>query len=246
MKCDILTLFPDMVEAVVSASILGRAREKGLLDIRAVNLRDYAEGRHKVADDYPYGGGAGMVIKPEPVFRAVDDLRARDGDLRLVMMSPQGRRFTQAVAEEFAGETRRVVFLCGHYEGIDERVREGLAPEELSVGDYILTGGELAALIVVDAAARLVPGVLGDQQSAEADSFAGALLDYPHYTRPPVYRGLEVPEILRSGDHEAIRSWRRAQSLLNTLSKRPDLLERAELTPEDRQVLNEFSREGSA
>ncbi len=244
MKCDILTLFPDMVEAVVSASILGRGREKGLLDIRAVNLREYAEGRHKVADDYPYGGGAGMVIKPEPVFRAVDDLRARDSDLRLVMLSPQGRRFTQAMAEEFAGETRRVVFLCGHYEGIDERVREGLAPEEVSVGDYILTGGELAALIVVDAAARLVPGVLGGQQSAETDSFEGSLLDYPHYTRPPVYRGLEVPEVLRSGDHDAIRSWRRAQSLLNTLSKRPDLLERAELTPEERQALDEFSREG--
>lgn len=246
MKCDILTLFPDMVEAVVGASILGRARENGLVDVRAVNLREYAEGRHRVADDYPYGGGAGMVLKPEPVFRAVDDLRARHGDLRLVMMSPQGRLFTQAVAEEFAAETRRVVFVCGHYEGIDERVRQGLAPEELSVGDYILTGGELAALIVVDAAARLVPGVLGDLQSAQEESFAGSLLDYPHYTRPPVFRGLEVPEILRSGDHQAIRAWRRAQSLWNTYRKRPDLLERAELTPEDRQVLNEFSREGSA
>ncbi len=246
MKCDILTLFPEMVEAVAGASILGRARENGLVDVRAVNLREYAEGRHKVADDAPYGGGAGMVLKPEPVFRAVDDLRARHGDLRLVMMSPQGRLFTQAVAEEFAAETRRVVFVCGHYEGIDERVRQGLAPEELSVGDYILTGGELAALIVVDAAARLVPGVLGDRQSAQEESFAGSLLDYPHYTRPPVFRGLEVPEILRSGDHQAIRAWRRAQSLWNTYSKRPDLLERAELTPEDRQVLNEFSREGSA
>lgn len=246
MRCDILTLFPDMVEAVVGASIVGRARESGRVDVRAVNLREYAEGRHKVADDYPYGGGAGMVLKPEPIFRAVDDLRARHGDLRLVMMSPQGRLFTQAVAEEFAAETRRVVFVCGHYEGIDERVRQGLAPEELSVGEYILTGGELAALIVVDASARLVPGVLGDEQSAQEESFAGSLLDYPHYTRPPVFRGLEVPEILRSGDHQAIRAWRRAQSLWNTYSKRPDLLERAELTPEDRQVLNEFSREGSA
>lgn len=246
MRCDILTLFPDMVEAVVGASIVGRARENGRVDVRAVNLREYAEGRHKVADDYPYGGGAGMVLKPEPIFRAVDDLRARHGDLRLVMMSPQGRLFTQAVAEEFAVEPRRVVFVCGHYEGIDERVRQGLAPEELSVGEYILTGGELAALIVVDAAARLVPGVLGDAQSAQEESFAGSLLDYPHYTRPPVFRGLEVPEILRSGDHQAIRAWRRAQSLWNTYSKRPDLLARAELTPEDRQVLNEFSREGSA
>jgi tRNA (guanine37-N1)-methyltransferase len=246
MRCDILTLFPDMVEAVVGASIVGRARENGRVDVRAVNLREYAEGRHKVADDYPYGGGAGMVLKPEPIFRAVDDLRARHGDLRLVMMSPQGRLFTQVVAEEFAVEPRRVVFVCGHYEGIDERVRQGLAPEELSVGEYILTGGELAALIVVDASARLVPGVLGDEQSAQEESFAGSLLDYPHYTRPPVFRGLEVPAILRSGDHQAIRAWRRAQSLWNTYSKRPDLLARAELTPEDRQALNEFSREGSA
>jgi len=246
MKCDILTLFPDMVEAVIGASILGRARENGLVDVRVVNLRDYAEGRHRVADDYPYGGGAGMVLKPEPVFRAVDALRARHGDVRLVMLSPQGRLFTQAVAEEFAAETRRVVFVCGHYEGIDERVRQGLLPEELSVGEYILTGGELAALIVVDAAARLVPGVLGDRQSAEAESFAGSLLDYPQYTRPPVFRGLEVPEVLRSGDHQAIRAWRRVQSLWNTYAKRPDLLERAELTPEDRQALNEFSREGRA
>ena len=240
MQCDILTLFPDMVEAVLSASILARAREKGLLDVRAVNLRDYAEGRHKVADDYPYGGGAGMVIKPEPVFRAVEDLRVRHGDLRLVLMTPQGRTFTQAVAAEFATEARRVVFISGHYEGIDERVRTGLAPEELSIGDYILTGGELAALIVVDAAARLTPGVLGDQQSAEADSFADSLLEYPHYTRPPVFRGMAVPEVLRSGDHRAIRAWRRAQALLNTYAKRPDLLERAALTPEDRQLLNQF------
>jgi len=187
-----------------------------------------------------------MVIKPEPVFRAVEDLRARHCDVRLVLMTPQGRTFTQAVAAEFAAETRRAVFICGHYEGIDERVRMGLAPEELSVGDYVLTGGELAALIVVDAAARLIPGVLGDQQSAEADSFGDSLLDYPHYTRPPVFRGMEVPEVLRSGDHRAIRAWRRAQSLLNTYAKRPDLLERAALTPEDRQVLNQFSRGGDA
>src|SRR6266581_1867385 len=246
MKCDILTLFPDMVEAVLSASILGRAREKGLLEVRALNLRDYAEGRHKVADDYPYGGGAGMVIKPEPVFRAVEDLRARHGDVRLVLMTPQGRTFTQAVAAEFAAETRRAVFISGHYEGIDERVRMGLAPEELSVGDYVLTGGELAALIVVDAAARLIPGVLGDPHSAEVDSFSGSLLDYPHYTRPPIFRGMEVPEVLRSGNHQAIEAWRRAQALQNTYMKRPDLLDRATLTSDDRQVLHEFSRRGGA
>src|SRR5207247_7728415 len=241
MKCYIRTLFPDTVEAGLSASILGRAREKGLLEVRAVNLRDYAEGRHKVADDYPYGGGAGMVIKPEPVFRAVEDLRARHGDVRLVLMTPQGRTFTQAVAAEFAAETRRAVFICGHYEGIDERVRMGLAPEELSVGDYVLTGGELAALVVIDAAARLVPGVLGDPHSAEVDSFSGSLLDYPHYTRPPIFRGMEVPEVLRSGNHQAIEAWRRAQALQNTYMKRPDLLDRATLTSDDRQVLHEFS-----
>ena len=246
MKCDILTLFPEMVEAVLSTSILGRAREKGLLEVRAVNMRDFAEGRHKVADDYPYGGGAGMVLKPEPIFRAVEDLRARTSDVRLVLMTPQGRTLTQTVAAEFAAERRRLIFICGHYEGIDERVRMGLAPEELSVGDYILTGGELAALIVVDAAARLIAGVLGDQQSAEADSFAESLLDYPHYTRPPVFRGMEVPEVLRSGDHRAIRAWRRAQSLLNTYGKRPDLLERAALTPEERRLLNQISRGGDA
>ena len=246
MKCDILTLFPEMVEAVLSTSILGRARERGLLEVRAVNLRDFAEGRHKVADDYPYGGGAGMVLKREPIFRAVEDLRARTSDVRLVLMTPQGRTLTQTVAAEFAAERRRLVFICGHYEGIDERVRMGLAPEELSVGDYILTGGELAALIVVDAAARLIAGVLGDQQSAEADSFAESLLDYPHYTRPPVFRGMEVPEVLRSGDHRAIRAWRRAQSLLNTYGKRPDLLERAALTPEERRLLNQISRGGDA
>lgn len=240
MRCDVLTLFPEMVEAVLNASILKRGRERGLLEVRVVNLRDYAEGPHRVADDYPYGGGAGMVIKPEPVFRAIEARRAEGEDLRLVLLSPQGRRFTQAVAKEFAAEPRRLVFLCGRYEGIDERVRVGLAPEELSVGDYVLTGGELAALIVIDASARLVPGVLGDPQSAELDSFSRWLLDYPQYTRPPTFRGMEVPEILLSGNHGAIEAWRRARALENTYVKRPDLLERASLTPEERRILHGF------
>jgi tRNA (guanine37-N1)-methyltransferase len=244
MRCDILTLFPEMVEAVLNASILKRARSKGLLQISVVNLRDYAEGLHKVADDTPYGGGAGMVMKPEPVFRAVDALRARGEESRILFMSPQGRPFDQEFAAELATEPRRLVFLCGHYEGIDERVRLGLAPEEVSVGDYVLTGGELAALVVIDASARLVPGVLGDPDSAEADSFSGSLLDYPHYTRPPVFRGMEVPTVLRSGNHQAIEAWRRAQALQNTYTKRPDLLDRAALTAGDRQVLNEISRRG--
>jgi tRNA (guanine37-N1)-methyltransferase len=245
MRCDILTLFPETVSAVIDASILKRARTKGLLDVRVINLRDYADGRHKVADDYPYGGGAGMVLKPEPVFRAMDAIRAGD-ELRVLMMSPQGKRFTQAMAQELAGEDRRIVFLCGHYEGIDERVRLGLAPEEISIGDFVLTGGELPALVILDAAARLIPGVLGDAQSAEADSFVGSLLDYPHYTRPPAFRGLEVPDVLLSGDHQAIENWRRAEALRNTLTKRPDLLERAALTSEDQRILNEFSRRGTA
>ena len=246
MRCEILTLFPEMVEAVLNASMLKRACDKGLLDVHIVNLRDYAEGPHKTADDAPYGGGAGMVLKPEPVFRAVDELRAKNDPCRMLLMSPQGRPFNQQLAEELANERRRLVFLCGHYEGIDERVRLGLAPEELSVGDYVLTGGELAALVVIDAAARLVPGVLGDPHSAEVDSFSGSLLDYPHYTRPPIFRGMEVPEVLRSGNHQAIEAWRRVQALQNTYMKRPDLLDRATLTSDDRQVLHEFSRRGGA
>ena len=245
MRCDILTLFPEMLSAVLDASILKRGREKGLIDVRVINLRDYTEGRHKIADDSPYGGGAGMVLKPEPVFRAVDAIRAGGEELRILLMSPQGRRFTQAMAQELAHEQRRVIFLCGHYEGIDERVRLGLAPEEVSVGDFVLTGGELPALVILDAAARLIPGVLGDAQSAQADSFAGSLLDYSHYTRPSEFRGLEVPEVLLSGNHRAIEAWRRAEALRNTLMKRPDLLERASLTAEDRQTLNELSGQAS-
>ena len=246
MRCDILTLFPEMLSAVLDASILKRARAKGLLEVRVVNLRDYAEGRHRVADDYPYGGGAGMVLKPEPVFRAVDAIRAGGEEMRILLMSPQGRRFTQAMAQELADEPRRLIFLCGHYEGIDERVRLGLALEEVSVGDFVLTGGELPALLILDAAARLIPGVLGDTQSAQADSFAGSLLDYPHYTRPPEFRGLEVPDVLLSGNHQAIEAWRRGEALRNTLTKRPDLLERASLTAEDQRILNKFSRRGTA
>ena len=243
MRCDILTLFPEMVEAVLSASILKRAREKGLLEANVIDLRDYAEGRHKVADDSPYGGGAGMVLKPEPIFRAVEASRSRAEDCRIVLLSPQGRRFTQTLAEEFATEHRRLVFLCGHYEGIDERVRLGLGAEEVSVGDFVLTGGELAALVIIDAAARLVPGVLGDPESAVADSFAGSLLDASHYTRPQVYQGMGVPEALLSGNHQTIAAWRRAEALRNTVTKRPDLLERAHLTPADRELLSQLSHQ---
>ena len=243
LRCDIVTLFPDLVQPVLGQSMLKRAQEKGLLEARVHNLRDYTEGRHLVADDTPYGGGAGMVMKAEPVFLAVEALRRQHGEseagtsLRLLFPSPQGRPFTQRLAEEFRDERRRLVFVCGHYEGIDERVRLGLEPEEISIGDYVLTGGELPALVMIDAAVRLIPGVLGDPESAERESFAEPLLDYPHYTRPAELRGLPVPEVLLSGNHEAIRLWRRKEALRSTYRKRPDLLQDRTLSDEDRRLL---------
>jgi tRNA (guanine37-N1)-methyltransferase len=252
MRCEVLTLFPDMVLPVLGQSMLKRAQEKGLLEVRVRNLRDYTLDRHQVADDAPYGGGAGMVMKAEPIFRAIDALRQEyDGalrqehgdDLRLLLPSPQGRPFTQAVAEELRDERRRLVFVCGHYEGIDERVRTGLAPEEVSIGDYVLTGGELPALVMIDAAVRLIPGVVGDPESVLAESFADSLLDFPQYTRPPEVRGLAVPEVLVSGNHEAIRRWRRKEALRSTYLKRPDLLRDRLLSEEDRRLLDEVLNE---
>lgn len=249
LRCDVLTLFPDLVRPVLGQSMLRRAQEKGLLEARVHNLRDYAEGRHLVADDAPYGGGAGMVMKPEPVFRAVEAMRRQYGEsqpgtsLRLILPSPQGRPFIQRLAEEFRDERRRLVFICGHYEGIDERVRIGLEPEEISIGDYVLTGGELPALVMIDAAVRLIPGVLGDPESAQCDSFAESLLDYPHYTRPAEWRGLTVPDVLLSGNHEAIRLWRRKEALRGTYRKRPDLLRDRAWSDEDRRLLEEIVSE---
>ncbi len=244
LRCDVVTLFPDLLHGVLGQSMLKRAQEKGCLEVRVVNLRDYTEGRHQVADDTPYGGGAGMVIKAEPVFRAIEDVRqAEGGEVRVILPSPQGHPFDQPLAEEFAAESRRLVFICGHYEGLDERVRLGLHPEEISIGDYVLTGGELAALVMIDAAVRLVPGVLGDPDSARAESFSSALLDYPHYTRPVEVRGFGVPEVLLSGNHEAIRRWRRRESLRSTYRKRPDLLKTHILTEEDRMLLEEIMHE---
>jgi tRNA (guanine37-N1)-methyltransferase len=233
----VITLFPDLIRPVLDQSMLKRAQDRGLLEARVHNLRDFALDRHQMADDAPYGGGAGMVMKAEPVFLAVEALRRRYGEtvpgthVRLLMPSPQGRPFTQRFAEELRDEPRRIVFLCGHYEGIDERVRIGLGPEEVSIGDYVLTGGELPALVMIDAAVRLIPGVLGDPESAARDSFAESLLDHPHYTRPA--------ELL-SGNHEAIRLWRRKEALRNTYRKRPDLLRDRELTDEDRHLLEEI------
>lgn len=244
LRCDILTLFPEMVMPVLGQSMLKRAQDKGLLEVAVRNLRDYTQDRHQVADDAPYGGGAGMVMKAEPIFRAVDALRGEHGEeLRLILPSPQGRPFSQSMAEDFRRESRRLVFICGHYEGIDERVRIGLGPEEVSIGDYVMTGGELPALVMIDAAARLVPGVLGDPESAVAESFAESLLDFPHYTRPAELRGLAVPEILLSGNHEAVRQWRRKEALRSTWLKRPDLLRDRLFDDEDRRLLDEVMHE---
>ncbi len=255
LRCDVITLFPDLIQSVLGQSMLKRAQDKNLLEARVHNLRDYTEGRHLVADDTPYGGGAGMVMKAEPVFQAVETLRRQYGEskvgesLRLLLPSPQGRPFTQRLAEEFRDESRRLVFMCGHYEGIDERVRLGLEPEEISIGDYVLTGGELPALVMIDAAVRLIPGVLGDPESAERESFAESLLDYPHYTRPAELRGLPVPAVLLSGNHEAIRLWRRKEALRSTYRKRPDLLRDRSLSDEDQRLLevivHEEAREAS-
>ncbi|HSN04057.1 tRNA (guanosine(37)-N1)-methyltransferase TrmD [Nitrospira sp. NS4] len=248
LRVDVLTLFPEMIVQAVGHSMLKRAQEKGLLTVQVHNLRDYTLDRHKVADDVPYGGGAGMVMKAEPILRAVDALRGQartDGDeIRLLFPSPQGRPFTQDQARTLAAERRRIVILCGHYEGVDERVREALQPEEVSVGDYVLTGGELPALILIDAATRLVPGVLGDPESVVEESFSDSLLEYPHYTRPAEVRGMTVPEVLLSGHHEAIRLWRRKQALRRTYVWRPDLIRDRSLSSEDQRLLNEIISEG--
>lgn len=248
MRCDIITLFPDMVLPVLGQSMLKRAQEKGLLDVTVHNLRDYTQDRHRVVDDTPYGGGAGMVIKAEPVLRAIDALRAECGQgehtsMRILIPSPQGRPFTHQLAEELERDPRRIVFICGHYEGFDERVRVGLYAEEVSIGDYVLTNGELPALVMLDAAVRLIPGVLGDPDSAQQDSFVEAMLDCPHYTRPPEVRGMVVPDVLLSGNHEAIRRWRRKEALRSTHLKRPELLQDRLLSEEDRRLLDEIVQE---
>ncbi len=241
MRCDILTLFPGMISPVLGESILKRAQVKGLLNVRVINIRDFTFDKHRTADDYPYGGGAGMVLKAEPVLKAVDFIREED-DLRILLMSPQGKRFTQCMASELSREERRVVFICGHYEGIDERVKTQLSPEEVSIGDYVLTGGELAALVMIDSTVRLIPGVLGDSSSLEDESF-NQLLDYPHYTRPAKLREMDVPSVLLSGNHEVIRRWRRKQAVANTLQKRPDLIEKARLSEEDMEILDIIKEE---
>jgi len=242
MRIDVVTIFPEFFASPLECSILGRARAGGIIDVRVHNLRDWTTDRHQIVDDYPYGGGGGMVLKPEPLFAAVEGLQAETPPGRVILLSPQGPTFTQRRAEAMARD-ERVILLCGHYEGVDERVRMGLVDEEISIGDYVLTGGEPAALVVVDAVCRLLPGALGDADAPEQDSFGSGLLEYPHYTRPAEFRGRATPEILLSGHHEQIRRWRRKEALRRTRERRPDLLESAALSPEDRKLLQELAEE---
>ena len=243
MRIDIVTLFPGIVEPALAESIVGRARARGLVDIRVIDLRSHAEGRHRMTDDYQFGGGGGMVLKPEPLFAAVEALRTEAA--HVVLMDPRGRRFTQAVASELA-RREHLILLAGRYEGVDERIVQTLADETMSIGDYVLTGGELPALVVTDAVTRLLPGALGAEGAAERESFASGLLEPPQYTRPEEFRGQRVPAVLLSGDHARIARWRRVQALWQTWRTRPDLLERAELSADDRRILDRFERGDTA
>jgi tRNA (guanine37-N1)-methyltransferase len=244
MRFDILTIFPEMFASPLGHSILKRARDSGLLQVRFVDPRDFTDDIHRSVDDSPYGGGAGMVMKAEPIFRAVESLAGGEmedgapdaGPDRIVLLTPQGETFSQARAREFAS-VDHLVLICGRYEGIDERVREHLVTDEISIGDFVLTGGELPAMVVLDAVARLLPGVLGHQESASEESFSEGLLEYPHYTRPAVFRGWPVPDVLLSGHHGQVREWRRRQSLLRTMVRRPDLFRRHALSEEDLRLL---------
>ncbi len=246
MQFDIFTVLPELFPPYLDSSILQRARQRGLIDVRVHNIRDYTHDKHHTTDDVPYGGGGGMVMKPEPVFEAVEAvLGLQPGtppSFPIILLDPQGRVFDQSVAAELS-QHPRLALLCGRYEGVDERIRQGVVTHELSLGDYVITGGELPALIVVDAVSRLLPGVLGDPDGALDDSHASGLLEYPHYTRPPEFRGQAVPEVLLSGDHARIARWRREQSLLRTLERRPDLLRKAELSAADRKFLKEHGWE---
>ncbi|MCP4434249.1 MAG: tRNA (guanosine(37)-N1)-methyltransferase TrmD [Actinomycetia bacterium] len=242
MRVDVLTIFPEMVKQFVSHSLLGKARERGLLDVRAHDLRDAATDAHRTVDDSPFGGGAGMVMKPDPVF---DTVEAVDPPRPLLLLGPGGRRFDQAMARELAG-LDGFSLLCGRYEGIDERVHEHLVDGEVSVGDYVLNGGEVAAMVILEAVGRLLPEVMGNDDSAADESFSHGLLEYPQYTRPADFRGWEVPEVLRSGDHGRVERWRRAKALERTVSRRPDLLEdRGGLSSEERELMAEFGIDAS-
>lgn len=270
IRIDVLTLFPEMCEGVFGTSILGKARDKGIVSLNAVNFRDFSGNKHNSVDDTPYGGGGGMVLKPDPIFAAVEHVLAQRAEIasggpepmnadeegreetssaspvkpRIILMCPQGQTYNQQMAEELARE-QHLIFICGHYEGYDERIREHLVTDELSIGDYVLTGGELPALTVIDSVVRLQPGALGNETSAVTDSFSTGLLEYPHYTRPAEFRGWKVPDMLLSGHHANIEVWRREQALQRTLERRPDLLETADLTARDKQTLKRLREQTS-
>ena len=234
MRIDILCLFPEMFVSPFDCSIIKRARERGLVEVVVHNIRDYTHDKHRTVDDYAYGGGPGMVLKPEPIFEAVESIKKQVdyGGLPIILLTPQGRLFTQQVASELALH-QNIMLVCGHYEGVDERVREHLITDEISIGDYVLSGGELAAMVVVDAVVRLIPGVLGSPLSFHSDSHSNGLLEYPQYTRPEVYRSWSVPAVLLSGNHGEIARWRRQQAILRTLKRRPDLAKQANLSTEE-------------
>lgn len=240
MRIDILTLFPEMLAGPLQASLLGKALSDGRMEVALTNIRDFATDRHNTVDDSPYGGGAGMVMKCEPLFAAVESLRTRNSLKRVILMSPRGERLTQAKVRELA-ELPDLVLICARYEGVDERVSQALVTEEISIGDYVLSGGELPALVLVEAMSRMIPGVIGDWESVETDSFYQGILGPPQYTRPPVFRDLEVPGVLRDGNHAAIRRWRRREALRATRARRPDLL--IDLEPEDKKLLAEIEQE---
>lgn len=244
MKIDILTLFPEMFPGVLQQSIIKRATEKGAVSFQLVNFRDFATDKHKTVDDYPYGGGAGMVLKAQPIFDAVENLKgeATTKSPRVILLCPQGEKYSQAKAEQLATE-EHLIFICGHYEGYDERIRTELITDEISIGDYVLTGGELGAMVVIDSIVRLLPKVLGNEKSHQKDSFTTGLLEHPQYTRPADFRGLSVPDVLLSGNHQHINEWRRKESLRRTLERRPDLLEKTTLTAIDLKLLAEIKAE---
>ena len=243
MRIDVFTILPASMQAYLTASILGKAQVAGLLDVRLHDLRDHTLDRHRTTDDAPYGGGGGMVMKPEPIFAAVERaLGEAVGQVPILLLSPQGRLFDQKLARALAAQPQ-FALICGRYEGVDERVCEHLATDEISIGDFVLTGGELPAMVVIDAVARLIPGVLGDEGAAENDSHAAGLLEYPHYTRPPDFRGWQVPDILLSGDHARVAAWRREQSLRRTRTRRPDMLADVDLNADDRRLLQRIAHE---
>ncbi|MGG0336482.1 tRNA (guanosine(37)-N1)-methyltransferase TrmD [Priestia aryabhattai] len=242
MKIDVLSLFPSMFDGVFGESILKKAQEKNAVELNVVNFREYSTNKHQNVDDYPYGGGAGMVLTPQPIFDAVEKLTETAKKPRVILLCPQGERYTQAKAEELAAE-EHLIFICGHYEGYDERIREQLVTDEISIGDYVLTGGELGAMVVIDSVVRLLPDVLGNNHSAVQDSHSTGLLEHPHYTRPADFRGLTVPEVLMSGNHKKIEQWRQKESLKRTLLRRPDMLEKIELTEEQKKLVAQLKEE---